>query len=123
MNGTKPLDKWVSLLPYLEFVEEALAAHNKLRTIHGTPPMTLDKTMSADAEAYATKLARLGVLKHAEPAERNNDGENLAYTCQSNDPGYKGQEPTARWWVWRSSTWHLQKQPLCSIKKLFQKIS
>ena len=78
-------------------MEEALEAHNKLRKIHGTPPMTLDKSMSAAAEAYATKLAKSGVLKHSEANERNNDGENLAYTCQSNDQGYKGQEPTARW--------------------------
>lgn len=76
------------------FQNGGLVAHNKLRQIHGTPPMKLNTQMCDEAEAYAKVLARKGTLKHA----KTQDGENLAYACSSApDGGLSGPEATKRW--------------------------
>ena len=80
------------------FQQIGLAAHNKLREIHGTPAMTLNAKMSDEAEEYAKKLAKLGRLEHASSEERGGDGENLAYACSS-EPGalLTTGQATANW--------------------------
>lgn len=64
-----------------------LDKHNEFRRVHGVPKMTLDKEMCEQAKEYAEVLAALGTLTHASPEERNGQGENLYYSCSSQDPG------------------------------------
>ncbi|XP_068722772.1 venom allergen 3-like [Montipora capricornis] len=64
-----------------------LDKHNEFRRVHGVPSMTLDREMCDEAKAYAGRLAAQGTLKHASREERKGRGENLYYSCSSEDPG------------------------------------
>ena len=69
------------------FTEEertGLTVHNKFRQVHQAPPMTLDRQMCDDAEAYAKKLAAMGTLVHSPRADRKGHGENLSMGCSTN---------------------------------------
>ena len=70
---------------YSPFTRSGLAAHNKLRRIHGVPDLKLDPEMTKKAEEYAEKLSRQGKsnLVIASPSERAGCGENLAVYCRS----------------------------------------
>ena len=59
----------------------ALQAHNKYRTIHGTPLLVLNNEMSKSATAYAEMLAQGGKLKYSAKDTRNGQGENIAMSC------------------------------------------
>lgn len=74
-----------------------LNKHNEYRATHGVPPMKLNAEMSREAAAYAQKIAQRGVLSHASPSERNNDGENLSMDCGSD--GQTTAEATTNWYV------------------------
>ncbi len=76
-----------------KFQEEALAAHNMFRKIHGTPEMSLDKSMSNEAEAYAKLLAADEVLFHSS----TKDGENLAKGCNDRNKTFNAGEAVKDW--------------------------
>lgn len=61
---------------------KGLEAHNIFRQIHQVPQMTLNGEMCKEAEDYAKILARKGSLEHS---KETNDGENLAFSCSSDD--------------------------------------
>ncbi|KAH8383899.1 hypothetical protein KR009_011128 [Drosophila setifemur] len=52
-----------------------LAEHNRLRTVHAVPPLSLSSTLSEGCEAYAKELAVKGSLTHSSGAY----GENLCW--------------------------------------------
>ena len=81
----------------MPFEQEALQQHNKHRSIHAAPPMTLDKTMCQQAAAYATKLANMGTLMHAPKAQRSGQGENLSMGCSTN-AGQTVKEAVENWY-------------------------
>lgn len=84
-----------------DYEQEALEEHNKFRRSHSAPPMKLNKQMSQMAQAYAQKIASMGVLKHSLPNERKGQGENLAMGCKTGPNG--GQtvtEAITNWWVY-----------------------
>ena len=74
-------------------------AHNKFRQIHGTIAMQLNNNMCNEAEAYAKTLAQRGGPENFSARDRNNDGENVAYSCSS-VPGasYSGAKATKNWY-------------------------
>jgi len=80
---------------FLAFDAEGLAAHNKFRSIHGTPSLKIDTQLSRDCTEYAKVLANLGTLKHAS----GDFGENLAFKCGSNLDKYTGDIPVQAWLV------------------------
>ena len=81
-----------------KFQREVLMAHNRLRKIHGTPEMKLNAKMNKEAQTYAEILARNGVKNIRHSTDRNDDGENLAYSCSSRkDPNFNGVKVTKDW--------------------------
>ena len=81
-----------------KFQREVLMAHNRLRKIHGTPEMRLNAKMNKEAQTYAEILARNGVKNIRHSTDRNDDGENLAYSCSSReDPNFNGVKVTKDW--------------------------
>ena len=83
-----------------KFQREVLMAHNRFRKIHGTPEMRLNEKMNKQAQAYAEVLARNGVKNIRHSTDRNDDGENLAYSCSSReDPNFNGVKVTKDWLV------------------------
>ncbi|XP_017127706.1 Golgi-associated plant pathogenesis-related protein 1-like [Drosophila elegans] len=57
----------------------ALREHNRLRRLHGSPPLQLDAALSRGAQQYAQVLVRRGSLTHSNGPY----GENL---CRHLDP-------------------------------------
>ena len=81
-------------------MDQNLEAHNVLRQLHGSPPMTLDAEMTASAQAWAEKMASMGKLEHTKfgsPDNAQKDGENIAYMCLMPGEDYPGQRPVNAW--------------------------
>ena len=72
-----------------------LNKHNEYRKVHGVPAMKLNALMSREAAEYARKIAQMGVLVHASPSERDNQGENLSMGCDND--GQTTTEATTNW--------------------------
>lgn len=83
--------------PFAFFVvsNDALAVHNNLRRIHGSPDMTIDEGMVVEAEAVAKKNAQMGFLKHT--SGLRGQGENLAFSCLPNNQIANIQDSVADW--------------------------
>jgi uncharacterized protein YkwD len=54
--------------PRVDFVDQMLAAHNRLRAAHHAPPLELDADLNHAAQAWAEKLAAKNFLTYAENA-------------------------------------------------------
>ncbi|XP_020613454.1 Golgi-associated plant pathogenesis-related protein 1-like [Orbicella faveolata] len=74
---------------------KGLEAHNIFRQIHQVPQMTLNGEMCKEAEDYAKILARKGSLEHS---KETNDGENLAFSCSSDDKTQTVGEAVKNWY-------------------------
>ena len=67
-----------------QFLKSALEYHNKLRAIHKSPPLRINKQMSKEAEKFAKMLAQHGMNSQATIHENQlllqekNEGQNLA---------------------------------------------
>jgi len=70
------------------YAQQELRKHNTYRARHGAPPLSLDSSLSADAEYYARVLVSKGDLEHS----NGNYGENLSIKC----PG--GKSATDGWY-------------------------
>ena len=79
------------------FEQNGLKAHNMFRKIHDAPSMELDNGMSSSAADYAKKLVQLGKLEHSKAEERDNNGENLAFGCSSENTEMSAEEATKNW--------------------------
>ena len=79
------------------FEQNGLKAHNMFRQIHDAPSMELDNGMSSSAADYAKKLVQLGKLEHSKAEERDNNGENLAFGCSSENTEMSAEEATKNW--------------------------
>ena len=77
--------------------ERLLAGHNRERASLGIPPLSWDRMLARDAEAYARYLTRVGVLVHSEndPTDPDPQGENL----WAGTRGYYGPEAMVGLWV------------------------
>ncbi|XP_031567588.1 secreted protein PRY1-like [Actinia tenebrosa] len=81
-----------------ECQSKALAEHNAKRTIHNSPPMTLDPQLNSAAQAYAEKLASSKTVEHSPQNERQGQGENLAKRCSKPDTGFDCKAATVMWY-------------------------
>ena len=79
----------------IPFDEDGLKAHNIFRKIHNAPDMKLNAKMSEEAEKYAKYLASIQDLKHS--TDRNGEGENLAYGCNSAGTEMSAAEAVKNW--------------------------
>jgi uncharacterized protein YkwD len=65
----------------IQFQQETVQAHNKLRALHCAPALRLDDKLSQTAQAYAEYLATQNKFEHS----KNGYGENL-YMMSSSAP-------------------------------------
>ena len=80
-----------------DYEQEALNMHNKFRKVHGSQPMTLNKQMCQEAQAYAEKIAASGAMQHSSRQEREGQGENLSMGCSSSKGGQTATEAVTNW--------------------------
>ncbi|KAK4473226.1 hypothetical protein MN116_004400 [Schistosoma mekongi] len=74
---------------------DALDEHNRLRALHGCPPLQYDEKLARDAQSWAENLARLKILKHSICDEY---GENLATSMSTNKATMSGIQATQNWY-------------------------
>ncbi|CAH8492357.1 unnamed protein product [Schistosoma rodhaini] len=60
----------------IEFNEECINEHNRLRALHGCPALILNYELAKDAQKYAEHLASVNELEHCTDTD---SGENLAF--------------------------------------------
>ncbi|PFX24966.1 uncharacterized protein LOC111330987 [Stylophora pistillata] len=65
------------------FKRDALAAHNRYRALHNAPPLQLSRELSAEAEKFAKRLAKVGVAYHEinRNLRKEDEGDNVARGC------------------------------------------
>lgn len=75
----------------IRFINEALAAHNDCREVHGVDSLLHNPDLSKIAQAYANKLAGMNRMVHSQCTYKNEKiGENLAYAYDSRLDYYSG---------------------------------
>ncbi|XP_065676814.1 uncharacterized protein LOC136072146 isoform X2 [Hydra vulgaris] len=92
----------------LAFLRIGLSTHNKLRKIHGSPPMEMDQELTAKAYRHAVSLTNLGYLKHESlkqnptlellPGVISTVGENLFLGCYDGEYDISAEEAVVRWY-------------------------
>lgn len=78
--------------------QEALDAHNVLRKIHSSGPLSLNEKLTKQAKVYAVELAREGTIKHAPLDQRAGAGESLARTCFLSGRTFDGAMAVKQWY-------------------------
>jgi uncharacterized protein YkwD len=77
------------------FDSRLLAAHNRERTAAGIRPLAWNKDLAADAAQWATTLADMNDLEHAEDEDEDNpQGENLWLGTRA---AYSPEEMVGMW--------------------------
>ena len=75
-----------------------VAAHNKLRLVHFSPPIQNNTLMSLEAKKLALRLASEKDLRHSPSSERPNEGESLAMGCTTAPgEGISATEAIKKW--------------------------
>ncbi|GMN01482.1 CAP domain-containing protein [Erythrobacter sp. MTPC3] len=77
-----------------EMLGVLLREHNAARADVGAPPLRLDAALSAQALAYAQKLAATGRFRHSAKSDRPGQGENLWAGTQG---AYSYEEMASGW--------------------------
>lgn len=80
-----------------DFLDEMTEEHNKLRSIHLSPPLVKNRNMSLQAKALAIQLAAEANLRHSDKISRPDQGENLAMGCTSSGPGITAKDAAKEW--------------------------
>jgi uncharacterized protein YkwD len=81
------------------FIGEALAAHNKVRALHGSPALTHNRELSSIALQYAKYLASIRSLVHSKNKFKNQSiGENLSMWMSTGADHYDGERATMQWY-------------------------
>ncbi|KAL9975334.1 hypothetical protein ACROYT_G012487 [Oculina patagonica] len=81
-----------------DFIDQMVEEHNKLRSIHLSPPLVKNRNMSLQAKALAIQLASEANLRHSDKASRPDQGENLAMGCTSSGPGITAKDAAKEWY-------------------------
>ena len=76
---------------------EALNEHNRLRALHQTEPLVLDRKLCEVAQHKAERMAAEQRLFHSANGAVPY-GENLAMYKHSSRDSYSGQEATSQWY-------------------------
>jgi hypothetical protein len=79
---------------FLDFRLEALHLQNQFRSVHRTPPLDLDGSLSVHAEQIATQLAKDGSAKKDDIL---NSGENVMKSCNANYVEVSADEAIRKW--------------------------
>lgn len=87
------------------FEQEALSIHNRYRTMHRAPALTLSCDMSKNAADYARTLADMDTLVQSGYTERPNQGENLSLGCHGS--GEQTAEEAIK--TWYASNFYRQR--------------
>ncbi|VDP67797.1 unnamed protein product [Echinostoma caproni] len=74
---------------------DALAAHNRFRAMHGCPPLTLDSALSRSAQKWAEDLALNQCMRHS---DQTTYGENLAYMGVTKETFFGGGDASKMWY-------------------------
>ncbi|CAH8433218.1 unnamed protein product [Schistosoma intercalatum] len=74
---------------------DALNEHNRLRELHGCPPLKYDSRLAREAQAWADNLARMKIMKHSICDEY---GENLATSQSTGKAELTGARATQNWY-------------------------
>ncbi|CAH8440673.1 unnamed protein product [Schistosoma curassoni] len=85
----------------IEFNEECIIEHNRLRALHGCPELILDYELAKDAQKYAEHLASVNELEHCTDTD---SGENLAFfttTTVAQKKDFTGHFTQV---IWKSTT-------------------
>lgn len=81
-----------------DFLDQMLEEHNKLRSIHLSPPLVKNRNMSLQAKELAIQLASEANLRHSDKSTRMDQGENLAMGCTSSGPGITAKDAAKEWY-------------------------
>ncbi|CAH8430983.1 unnamed protein product [Schistosoma turkestanicum] len=74
---------------------DALDEHNRLRALHGCPPLKYDARLAREAQSWTEYLARMKIIKHSMCVGY---GENLAYAQSSGKAEMSGIQATQNWY-------------------------
>ena len=81
-----------------QFIDDMVAIHNELRSVHFSPPVQNNTIMSMGAKKWAQTLAEEKDLRHSPPDSRENQGESLAMGCTTAaGEGITAKEATTKW--------------------------
>ncbi|KAK3798375.1 hypothetical protein RRG08_063386 [Elysia crispata] len=82
-------------VPLKDFRQRALKHHNKLRALHGCPPLKLSKDLNQYAQKWAENMAKKNKLYHSNATMDNGEklGENVGMNYNSEGADFKGHEP------------------------------
>ena len=73
------------------FINEALAAHNEYRKLHGVSPLLHNAELSKMAQDWATSIASRNKLQHSTNKYKNDNlGENVAMWFMTGADFYDG---------------------------------
>ncbi|KAM3910853.1 uncharacterized protein RB166_019653 isoform 2-T5 [Leptodactylus fuscus] len=77
-----------------QFEQDFVAAHNKYRALHGSPPLQLNRDLCSSAQKWADHLLSIRTLQHS----NSKCGENLYYRSSSSPKDLAGNEPVDSWY-------------------------
>jgi len=81
-----------------QFIDDMVAIHNELRSVHFSPPIQNNTQMSIEAKEWAQILSEEKDLRHSPPDSRENQGESLAMGCTTAaEEGITAKEAIAKW--------------------------
>ncbi|GAA57374.1 Golgi-associated plant pathoproteinsis- protein 1 [Clonorchis sinensis] len=78
-----------------QFNRECLEEHNRLRALHGCPPLELDVELAQNAQTHSEKMASKNVMHHC---LSQGHGENLCIREGSQPTHIDGKQATLRWY-------------------------
>ncbi|CAL8088944.1 unnamed protein product [Calicophoron daubneyi] len=78
-----------------EFNVECLTEHNRLRALHGCPPLVLDSSLAKQAQEHTEKMAQQNGMYHCLDESH---GENLCIREVSQPKLLTGRQATLRWY-------------------------
>ncbi|XP_068677794.1 uncharacterized protein [Montipora capricornis] len=82
-----------------QFIDDMVAAHNEFRSVHFSPPIQKNLTMSQSAKKFARRLAAKKELFHSSSNDRPGEGENLAMGCTTgNGEAITAAEAVMKWY-------------------------
>lgn len=93
-----------------------VTVHNKLRSVHFSPPIQSNDEMSLEAKKLALSLASEKDLRHSLPSERPNQGESLAMGCTTaSGPGISATEAINKWYLNNINIYFVIYLFMCSV--------
>ena len=82
----------------IQFIDDMVAIHNELRSVHFSPPVKINKYMSIEAKKWAEVLAEEEDARHSPPSSRKNQGESIAMGCaKTAEEKITAKEAATKW--------------------------